>query len=190
MHRDSHVLLGRLLYSVPRRFNGKTVSLRAAPDKVAVLVDDIRITAHARPGKARAAHSRAICLNTAPSSASAAATTVRSAFHPTPVSSFSTSRTIRAWARACQRPSQLIARSTMSPSRIKAVAVTRRRHQGLELVRISAKPVLEARCYRGELETTEARACMVDVYCTHGAAGRCDGPSGHSSALPSWQAWR
>lgn len=48
VHRDSHVEFGRRLYSVPWRFIGKQVWIRATPDSVHVLCDDVRIATHAR----------------------------------------------------------------------------------------------------------------------------------------------
>lgn len=50
VHRDSHVEFCRRLYSVPWRFIGKSVWLRATPDTVAVYADDVRISTHARRG--------------------------------------------------------------------------------------------------------------------------------------------
>lgn len=51
VHRDSHLEFGRRLYSVPWRFIGKSVWLRATSDTVAVYCDDVRISTHARRGK-------------------------------------------------------------------------------------------------------------------------------------------
>jgi len=48
VHRDSHLEFGKRLYSVPWRFIGKKVWVRATPDSVEVYCDDVRIATHAR----------------------------------------------------------------------------------------------------------------------------------------------
>jgi len=50
VHRDSHLLFDRRLYSVPWKLIGKTVWLRATASTVAVFHDDVRVATHERRG--------------------------------------------------------------------------------------------------------------------------------------------
>ncbi|HRI09654.1 MAG TPA: IS21 family transposase [Nannocystaceae bacterium] len=50
VHRDAHLEFLRRLYSVPFRFIGKQVWVRADPESVVVYHEDVRIAAHARRG--------------------------------------------------------------------------------------------------------------------------------------------
>jgi hypothetical protein len=50
VHRDTHFEFQRRPYSVPYRFIGKKVWVRADPESVLVYHDDVRIAAHARSG--------------------------------------------------------------------------------------------------------------------------------------------
>lgn len=50
VHRDAHLEFQRRLYSVPYRFIGKQVWIRADPESVVVYHEDLRIAAHARRG--------------------------------------------------------------------------------------------------------------------------------------------
>ena len=50
VHRDSHVVFERRLYSVPWRLIGKEVWLRVDPESVTIFCDDARVAAHARRG--------------------------------------------------------------------------------------------------------------------------------------------
>jgi transposase len=50
VHRDSHVIFDKRLYSVPWRLIEKTVWLRASASTVAIFHDDIRVATHDRRG--------------------------------------------------------------------------------------------------------------------------------------------
>ena len=50
VHRDSHVVFGKRLYSAPWRLIGKKVWLRVTPNTVAIYCDDVRIATHERSG--------------------------------------------------------------------------------------------------------------------------------------------
>jgi hypothetical protein len=50
VHRDSHVVFERRLYSVPWRLIGKTVWVRATAGTVAIFHDDVRVATHDRRG--------------------------------------------------------------------------------------------------------------------------------------------
>lgn len=51
VHRDSHVLFERRLYSVPWKNIGKTVSVRGTPDSVTIYAAEERVATHSRRGK-------------------------------------------------------------------------------------------------------------------------------------------
>lgn len=53
VHRDAHICFGSAYYSVPWRFVGRQVRVRAAKKLVAIYADDVRIATHERvgPGK-------------------------------------------------------------------------------------------------------------------------------------------
>ena len=51
VHRDSHVVFEKRLYSVPWRLIGKKVWVRATPETVAIYADDVRVATHRRRGK-------------------------------------------------------------------------------------------------------------------------------------------
>jgi len=51
VHQDSHVSFDKRLYSVPWRFIGKKVWLRATAATVAVYFDDVRLATHDRRGR-------------------------------------------------------------------------------------------------------------------------------------------
>lgn len=51
VHQDSHVQLGRRLYSVPWRLIGKQVWIRATAATVAVYFDDVRVATHDARGR-------------------------------------------------------------------------------------------------------------------------------------------
>jgi len=51
VHRDSHVLFDRRLYSVPWPLIGRQVSVRATEHSVTVYADDARVATHSRRGK-------------------------------------------------------------------------------------------------------------------------------------------
>jgi hypothetical protein len=55
VHRDSHVIFRKAVYSVPWRFIAKEVFVRAVGQSVAIYADDVRIAEHVRatPGKRR-----------------------------------------------------------------------------------------------------------------------------------------
>ncbi|MEM9193260.1 MAG: IS21 family transposase [Myxococcota bacterium] len=48
VHRDSHIALAGAYYSVPWRFVGRQVMVRATPRLVAIYADDVRIATHER----------------------------------------------------------------------------------------------------------------------------------------------
>ena len=50
VHRDSHILFERRLYSVPWRLIGKTVWVKATPETIAIYWDDVRVATHERRG--------------------------------------------------------------------------------------------------------------------------------------------
>lgn len=50
VHRDSHVIFGKRLYSAPWRHIGKKVWLRVTPNTVAIYYEDVRIATHERRG--------------------------------------------------------------------------------------------------------------------------------------------
>lgn len=53
VHRDSHVLFDRRLYSVPWRHLGREAWVCATPGSVLVFIDDERVATHARRGEGR-----------------------------------------------------------------------------------------------------------------------------------------
>jgi transposase len=53
VHRDSHITFDKRLYSVPWRWMGQTVWVRASPATVDVYADDERIASHPRRGASR-----------------------------------------------------------------------------------------------------------------------------------------
>lgn len=53
VHRDSHIAFDKRLYSVPWRWLGKSVWVRATPRTVDVYADDTRVAVHSRRGDKR-----------------------------------------------------------------------------------------------------------------------------------------
>jgi hypothetical protein len=122
VHRDSHVLFGRRLYSVPWRFIGKTVWLRVTPHSVAAYFDDVRIATHTRRGPDCAARSTSTCRITAPTSGTAAGATGSSApigSGSTPAASSARCSTRTTCSRCCApcRPSSRTSRSSPASAR-------------------------------------------------------------------------
>ncbi len=78
VHRDSHVVFEKRLYSVPWRLIGKKVWVRATPETVAIYADDVRVATHAGEARARGARSTSTCRSTALTCATGAASTGKS----------------------------------------------------------------------------------------------------------------
>ena len=53
VHADSHVIFNKRLYSVPWRFIGQTVWIKASGSSVIIYADDVRIVTHDRRGPGR-----------------------------------------------------------------------------------------------------------------------------------------
>jgi len=51
VHQDTHISFDGRLYSVPWRWVGHTVWVRATPSTVAIFAEDVRVATHARRGK-------------------------------------------------------------------------------------------------------------------------------------------